>query len=134
MLRHVLLLEVLGGLPIQMQFFRHHLNAGFPASSPHIIGKSFGVEGVVRQNIQLFPLHLAATPADHTANIEGQIDTGVPAGKIADMPGLAVIPADMSLSAAAANCFFERRKSFTSRALGSPKMPVTVRDGRKPGN
>jgi hypothetical protein len=131
---HVLLVQLLDRMPVQVEFLGYILNAGLPAAPPHKVGKALRVERVVGQKVELLALHFAATPAQHAAHLELQVHPRVPAGQIANAPGLAIVPTRVRATAAAAQSFFERRMSVSTRALGSPKTPRTLAWGRKPGN
>src|SRR5205085_12424974 len=96
--------------------------------------KALGVERIVCQEVEPFPLHLATTAAINPPHLQFQKYPFVAARKIANMADLAVIPTHLDATAAAARRFFERRLSAITRAFGSPKIPRTVGSGRKPGN
>src|SRR6266702_4811743 len=131
---HVLHLQRLDRVPIKRQFFRHVLDRRLSAAPADIISKALGVERIVRQKIQLLSLHLAAIAALDPPHLQLQIYPGVSARQIAHPPDLAVVPAHLNTTAAAARRFFERRLSVITRAFGSPKIPRTVGSGRKPQN
>src|SRR3984893_5359201 len=64
---HVLLVERLDRVPVQLQFRCHILDRRRPATPADIIGKALGVERIVRQKVELLPLHLATMPAVEAA-------------------------------------------------------------------
>src|SRR5271157_5037591 len=131
---HVLLVQRLDRVPVQSQFVRHVLDRRLPAASPHIVSKALGVERIVRQKLEPFPFHLAATAALDPPHFQFEKYPSVPARQIAYAAHRPVVPAHVDATATAAGCFFERRFSVITRAFGSPKMPCTVGCGRKPGN
>src|SRR6267154_5981000 len=131
---HVLHLQRLDRVPIERQFFRHVLDRCLAAAPADIKSKALGVERIVRQKIQLLSFHLAAIAALDPPHLQLQIYPRVSARQIAHPPDLAVVPAHLNTTAAAARRFFERRLSVITRAFGSPKIPRTVGSGRKPRN
>src|SRR5437764_7019562 len=98
------------------------------------MGKTLGVERVVRQKVQALPFHLAAMVAVNTPHLQFEEHPRVSAGQIANPANLAVIPSAPHATAATTCRFFERRFSVMTRAFGSPKMPTTKGSTRKPGN
>ena len=134
LLAHVLLLQFLDGLPVQMQFLGDVLDRGRPTPPPHIESKSFGVKRIVGQPIQALPFHPLTHPTVNTPHIKLQVNTGVTTGQIPHSPDLLVIVTLRPATTVAALTFFRRRASLTTRALGSPKIPWTVEVGTKPSN
>src|SRR6185295_19679621 len=114
-------------------FRRHVLDRRRSAATADIIGKALGVERIVRQKLEPLALHLATVTAVDTPHLQFQKNPCVATRQIAHPPQLAIIPAHLHATAAAASRFFERRLSLITRAFGSPKMPHTVGSGRKPG-
>src|ERR1022692_2124311 len=49
LLVHVLLVQLLDGVPIEQQLLGKLTNRGRTAASPHVVGESFGVQRIVRQ-------------------------------------------------------------------------------------
>src|SRR4249919_2948634 len=131
---HVLLVERLDRVPVQLQFRCHILDRRRPAAPADIIGKALGVEWIVGQKVEALPLHRAATAALDPPHLQFQKYPRIPARQIADPADFAVVPTHLHATAAPARRFFERRFSVIRRAFGSPKMPRTVGSGRKPGN
>src|SRR5271165_3092484 len=80
---HVLLVQRLDRVPVQSQFVRHVLDRRLPAASPHIVSKALGVERIVRQKLQPFPFHLAATAALDPPHFQFEKYPSVPARQIA---------------------------------------------------
>jgi hypothetical protein len=121
-------------VPVQRQFFRDVLYRRPSAPSTDEVSKALGVERVVRQKLEPFSLHLAATAAIDPSNLQFQIYPSVAARKIAHAAHLPVVPTHLHATAKAASRFFERRLSAITRVFGSPKIPRTIGSGRKPGN
>ena len=97
-------------------------------------GEALGVEGIVRQEVELLALHGTATPAPDAPDFDLQEDARVAARQIANPPYAPVVPTRMNSPTAPADRFFERRARLMIRAFGSPNTPRTVGCGRNPGN
>src|SRR5262245_54979042 len=69
---HVLLVEVLHRMPVQLQLLGDIPDRGAAAAPPHVEGKSLGVERIVGQELETLALHLAAPPAGDTPYLELQ--------------------------------------------------------------
>src|ERR1700758_459709 len=130
---HVLLIERLDRMPVQFQFRRHLLDRRAAATPADVIGKPLGVERIVRQKVELLPLHPAATAAVEPPHLQFEINPRVATRQITHAAQLAIVPAHLHTTTTSANRFFERRSSLITRAFGSPKTPCTVGCGRKPG-
>jgi hypothetical protein len=130
---HVLLVQRLDCVPVQLQFRCHILDRRRAAAPPDIISKSLRVERIVSEEVQLFPLHLATAAAVDAPHLQFQINPRVAARQIAHAPQFAIVPAHLTATAIAAHGFFERRLSLITRAFGSPNTPCTVGSGRNPG-
>src|SRR5450830_1493939 len=131
---HVLLLQRLDRIPVELQLLGNVLDRRLPTALAHVMGKALRIERVVRQEIEPLALHLAATAASHPPDLNLQEDARVAARQIANPPYTPVVPTQMNPPAAPAGRFFARRASVMRRAFGSPKIPRTVGWGRKPGN
>jgi len=129
---HVLLLESLDRVPVEMQLLGQVLDRGRTAAPAHVVRKALGIERVVGQELQPLALHLAATAALHAPNLELEVDACIAAGQIARPMRAPVVPTRLRSATAAAGRFFERRSRVMTRAFGSPKMPRTVGCGRNP--
>jgi len=132
--RHVLLVQCLHGMPVQMQFagdVRHRAGAAAPADIP---GKPLGIERVVGEKVESFPFHFAAVPTEHPSDLDFQIDARISTGEVAYPSESFVVPAGVHPATGVADGFFERRTRVMTRALGSPKRPRIFSKGRKPGN
>ena len=75
-----------------------------------------------------------AVPASDPSSLDRHVDPVRAAREIPRTMGVAIGPRAMQPATGAAATFLERRVSGTTRAGGSPKTPVTVGPGRKPGN
>ena len=131
---HVLLLQRLDRIPVELQFLGNVLDRRLPTALAHVMGKALRIERVVRKEIEPLAFHLAATAASHPPDLNLQEDARVATRQIANLPYTPVVPTQMNSPAAPANRFFARRASVMMRAFGSPKTPRTVGWGRKPGN
>jgi hypothetical protein len=130
---HVLLLEDLDRIPVEMEFLGQLLDRGRTAAPAHVMRKALGIEGIVGQEVQPLALHFAATSALDAPNLALEIDTRIAAGQIANATRAPVVPTQVRSTTAAAERFFERRSRVMTRAFGSPKTPRTTGRGRKPG-
>src|SRR6516225_6520436 len=130
---HILLVERLDRMPVQLQFRRHLLDRRSSTTAADIVRKPFGIERIVRQKIELLALHLAASAAVEPPHLHFEINPRVATRQITHPAQLAIVPAHLDTTTASANRFFERRLSLMTRAFGSPKTPCTVGCGRKPG-
>ena len=63
LLAHVLLVQLLDGMPVEVQFLGDRLDGALPAASAHVEGEPLGVERVVGQPVQPLALHAAAPAA-----------------------------------------------------------------------
>ena len=131
---HVLLIQFLYGMPIQLQLLGNIPDRSAAAAATDVKSKSLGVERVVRQELQALALHLAALAASDAPHLEFQEYAQSAGRKIASPAKLAIVPPGMFSSTRPAGRFFERRTSVTMRACGSPNTPRTFSIGRKPGN
>jgi len=131
---HVLLVQFLDRVPIQVQFPGHILDRGLAAAPADEPGEAFGVERVVGQKVETLAFHLAAAPALNAPHLDVQVHARVGTGQVAYPAHLPVVPAGVHLAASPAHRFFERRTRRITRAFGSPKTPVMVSAGRNPGN
>jgi len=116
-----------------MRFFGNVLDSRDSATPSHEEGEAFAVERIVREPIQLLLLHLAASLAVDTPDLDLQVDPMVSTRQVADSAQLAIVPSSLEVATGSADSFFPRRCRQMTRALGSPKMPCTAELGRKPG-
>ena len=133
LLAHVLLLQRLDGVPVEMQLLGHIPDRRGPTAPAHVEGEAFGVERIVGQEAEPFLLHLATAPAGHAPDLDLEVDAQIAAGEVADAAPLAVVPPALDAPARSAGRFFDRRVRVSTRACGSPKIPTTVELGRNPG-
>src|SRR5208337_3172238 len=110
LLRHVLLLQRLDRLPVQMGLPGNIANRRDTTPPPYPEGKTLRVKGIV-----------------------GQPVTPIPAGKIPHPTNLAIVKRPVRTSADSANRFFPQRRMRRTTAYGSPNTPATLRSARKPG-
>src|SRR4029077_2427939 len=130
---HVLLVELLDGIPVQMQFLGNVLDRRRAAAPAYIVGKALRVERILAQERKPLALHRSTSAAADPAHFQIEVDTKLTARQIAHPPPGAVVKAAMHRPAHAAVGFFERRSRVMIRACGSPKHPCTVALDRKPG-
>src|SRR6266403_451665 len=110
---HILHFQYLDGVPVELEFLGNVLDGRLPAATADVKGKALGIEWFVRQKRQLLALHVPATPAQHTPNLDIQIDARVATGKIANPPHAPIVPPEVHAAATAADRFFECRTSAT---------------------
>ena len=84
---HVLLLEFLDGVSIEVQFLGHLLNRGLAATPTDIEGEPLGIERIVGEPVEAFVLHAGTLRAEVPPECEGEVDPFVAAREIADAPG-----------------------------------------------
>ena len=131
---HVLLLQRLHRVPVELQFPSHVLNRRSAYPSSHVKGKALRVQRVVGQKVQPLAFHLAAASAGDSPDLQLQVHAGIAARQVAHPTDLSIVPTRVRTTASTAECFFDRRTSVMIRAFGSPKMPRTCSSGRKPAN
>ena len=129
---HVLLVQLLDGLPIEVQLLGDGLDGTIPATPADIEGEPLGVERVVGQPVETFGLHAATPPTIDPANREVEVDAPVATGEVAHAARSLVV--DVGAAPHTPQAFFRRRRSGMTTAYGSPKMPWTPARGTKPGN
>ncbi len=129
--RHVLLLQRLDRVPIQVQFLGNLFDRRRATSFADVVSEALGIEGVGGQRIEPFALHRAAALALQTPNLEFQVDAAIATGQIAHAPGAAIVPPTVNPTTATAGCFFDRRTRSITHAFGSPKIPRIAGGGRK---
>ena len=106
---HVLHLQRLDRVPVELQLLGDIADRGLPAAAADIERKALGEVRIVRQKIQPLALHAAAIAARHAPHLELQNDAKAGARQVANPPHPPVVPALLDPPAAAANRFFERR-------------------------
>ena len=81
---HVLLLQVLDGVPVEMQLLRDVPAPWRRAASPaDVVGEALGECVLSARNAESLASHLATTAASHPPHLEFEIDPGIPVGEIA---------------------------------------------------
>lgn len=125
----VLPLERLDRFPMQPILRGDILDRGTSTTPADVEGEALGMERTVRQPRQFLSLHGVAVFTGNATDIKLQINTRIAARQIAYAPTAAVVPAARNVPAGATFCFFERRVRTMTRAIGSPKTPLTVRPG-----
>ena len=115
-----------------MQFLGHVPDWRGPTAPAHVEGEALGVERIVGQEVERLSLHSAAPPAGYPPDLELEVDAQIAAGEVADAARLAIVPPALHPTAGPAGRFFDRRVRVSTRACGSPKIPMTVGLGRKP--
>jgi hypothetical protein len=108
LLAHVLLLQGLHGVPVEMQLLGHVPDRRGPTAPPDIEGETLGVEGIVGQKFEPFLLHRATAPTGHASHLEDEVDAQVATGEVADAALLAVVPSALHAAATPAGRFFDR--------------------------
>jgi hypothetical protein len=131
---HVLHLQRLDRVPVELELTGDITDRCLPAAAANIERKAFGEVRIVRQKIQPFALHGAATAARDAPYFEFQNNPKSCTRQVANLPHPTVVPARLDPSATIANRFFERRSRRTIRTSGSPNTPRTVALARKPAN
>jgi len=131
---HVLLLQRLDRLPVQVGLPGDIPDRRDTAPASHPEGKALRIKRVVGQPLQALLLHFPATPAQNASDLHIQPDATVATRQIPNPSHLAVVKHPVCPSAGSAKRFFPRRRSLMTRAFGSPKIPDTSVSGVNPGN
>src|SRR5258708_15682 len=131
---HVLHLQCLDRLPVQLEFLGDIADRCLPAAAADIERKAFGEVRIVRQKVQPFALHGAAVAARDATHFEFENNPKSCARQVANLPHPPIVPAVVDPPTTAANRFFERRSSRTIRTSGSPNTPRTLAFARKHAN
>ena len=67
---HVLHLQCLHRIPVEIQLLRNVLDRRLPAATAYEIGKALGIERVVCQEIEPLALHMLTILALHTTHFD----------------------------------------------------------------
>jgi hypothetical protein len=134
LLPHVLLVQLLHGVPVEVQLLGDRLDGALPASPPDVEGEPPGVERVVRQPVQPFAFHAATPTAVDPPYRQVEVDAAIATGDVADTPRSLVVEGAVGAPAHAAARFFRRRRRVMTTAQRSPNSPRRSADGVKPGN
>src|SRR4051794_5341803 len=86
LLPHVLLVQLLDGVPLQVQLLGDGLYGALPAPPADVEGESLGVQRIVRQPVQALALHATTLGAVDPANRELEVDPPVAARDVPDAP------------------------------------------------
>lgn len=89
---HVVLVEFLDGLPVQMQFLGNILDFVAAVAAPAELGEPLRVERVAYKNTELLALHFSATSTENSSNLQFQIDPRVATGQIPQSQCRLVVP------------------------------------------
>ena len=103
---HVLLVQVLDGLPIEEEFLGHVLDGSLAAASTDKEGETFGVEGIVGEPFEAFGLHGSELPTQDPSQGIGGVDLLVSTGEVADTTRPLVVEGPMHQAADVADRFF----------------------------
>jgi hypothetical protein len=133
LLGHVLRLERLDCVPIEVELLGHRLDGAVAAAPAHKEREPFGVKRIVGDPVEPFSLHAATPPAENAPDGEVEIDASVAAGEVANPARPLIVEDRQSLTASPAGRFFRLLRSVRTTALGSPKTPCRVASGSKPG-
>src|SRR5271157_5749303 len=133
LLGHVLLVQFLDGLPIEVQLLRDGLDCAIPATLADIEGEPLRIERVVGQPVETFGLHAATASTIDPAYREGQVDAPIATGQVAHVAGPVVIPMKVRLPTHAADRFFWRRRSVRRTPCASRAKTWRPAKGTKPG-
>lgn len=133
LLLHVLFVQLLDRLPVQMQLPGHIAQGSRTTPPPNKEGEAFGIEGVVGQPGRLLLLHRSTATPLHAPDLDLQVDPRVATREVAHPTYLVVVERPRRRATDAAASFFPRRTSHRTRALGSPKTSPTVALERNPG-
>jgi hypothetical protein len=131
---HVLLVEFLDRMPVQVQFLGDRPDGALAAAPPDVEGEPLGVERVIRQPLQPLALHAATPGAVDPSYREVEVDPPVATGDVADAARPLIVEGARTAPAHPAVRFFRRRRRVMTTAQGSPKRPRTSAIGTNPGN
>jgi len=98
-------------MPVELEFSGDIAHGRLPAAATDVPRKPFRVERVVVQKLDALGLHLAARSAVGPAHLQRQPDPGDPAGQVADLPELAVIPTRLRPATTPADCPFPAERA-----------------------
>src|SRR6476661_6667637 len=132
LLGHVLLVQFLDGLPIEVQLLREGFDRTVATALADVEGETLGVEGVVGQPVQALGLHAATPPTGDAPDGEGQIDTLIATSEVTDPAWPLIIEAREALATDAAGRFFRRRRRVSKTAWGSSSRAWIRAQGTKP--
>jgi len=108
LLTHVLLLQLLDGVPVEVKLLGDILDGGGSAATPHVEGEALGVARIVGQPVELLALHLVAREAGDAAHDELEVDAPVAAREVANPMDLLIVEGPVPSSTDTTRRFFRR--------------------------
>jgi hypothetical protein len=120
---HVLFVEFLDGVPVEVEVLGDILDGGEPAVASDADGEASGRAGVVGEPVESFAFHGAAHLAEDAPAGELQVDAPPAAVEVADLARVLIVEGPMVGSTHSAGSFFRRRLREMTTAKGSPNMP-----------
>src|SRR6516165_9202661 len=133
LLGHVLLVQLLDGLPIEAQLLGDRLDRAVATALAHVEGETLRVEGVVGEPGEPFGLHASTPPTGDAPDGEGQIDPLIATSEVTQAAWPLVVEARETLTTGAASRFFRRRRKVSRTAWGSSSRSWIRAQGTKPG-
>ena len=113
---HVLLVEFLDGVPVEVEVLGDVCDGGEPAIASDADGEATGVAGVVGEPVESFAFHGLALPTGDAANGELQMDATPAAVEIANAAKLLIVERAVDGSTHSTGGFFRRRSSGMTTA------------------
>src|SRR3989338_1749303 len=129
----ILFLQILNRLPVQSQQSSHTRDRLLPTHLAYLKSKTLGKVRIVRQPFQGLPFHLAADRAIHPTHPHLQVNAHLSAVQVPNLPQTSVVVTAPACATSTTNRFFARRSRWMTRACGSPHLPFSRPNGRKPG-
>ena len=116
LLAHVLLVEFLDGVPVEVEVLGDILDRGEPAVTSDADGEAVGVARIVGEPVESFAFHGTTPPAGDAADGKLEVDASSAAVEIADGSRVVIVEGAMAGAAVAAECFFRslRREMTTA--------------------
>lgn len=93
LLGHVLLVQRLDRLPVELEFLGDIAGRRTSTTSSDVPGEPLRVKRIVGQPVDALGLHRAVGPAVDATHLERQPDARVATGQVTHASGLAVVPA-----------------------------------------
>jgi hypothetical protein len=82
LLPHVLFVQFLDGVPIEVQFLGHFLDGGRAATSAHEESEPLGIQWVVGEPVEPFAVHASTPRTQGPSEMENEVDALVATGEI----------------------------------------------------
>jgi hypothetical protein len=115
LLPHVLLVEVLDGVPLEELVLGDILDRGEATGASDPNGEALSVMGVVGEPVEAFAFHGLALPTEDAADRDFRVDAPAAASEVADpAPGLIVERPVAGAAVTAAGFFRRRRRAMTT--------------------